>query len=125
MKQLLYNNDIKNYMSSDLINKYIYYKEERRDSYLYFILNVKNIDFNEITNNIIYYTNKCYLLNVPKDLTQKAFVYDNYTKVNISNNFDLYEMSFAEFVNTFRIFINNDGKLVSELPSKLIQDEIY
>ena len=125
MKQLLYNNDIKKYMSSDLINKYIYYKEERRDSYLYFILNVKNIDFNEITNNIIYYTNKCYLLNVPKDLTQKAFVYDNYTKVNISNNFDLYEMSFTEFVNTFRIFINNDGKLVSELPVKLIQDEIY
>ena len=125
MKQIFYNKDIKNYISKDIIGKYIYYKEERQDSYLYYICYVKDIDFNDATNNIIYYTNKCYLLFVPKNKDLKAFVYDNYDKINISVKFDLYELTFTEFVNTFRTFIDNDGKQVSELPSKIIQDEIY
>ena len=124
MKQILYNKETNNYLSEDLIGKYIYYKEERDNSYLYYILKPKSIDYNEITNDIIYYVDKCYLLYVPKDKNLKAYVYDNYEKVNILTKFDLYEMTFAEFVNTFRAFVNNNGKLVSELPAKLIQDNI-
>lgn len=121
MKQII--KDLNEYTSNNIINKYLYYKEERQDSYLYFILIVKSIDYDE--TNITYYTDKCYLLYVPKNLSNKCFVYDNYTKVNISTKIDLYEMTFAEFVNTFREFIKYDGKLASELPSKIIQDSNY
>lgn len=123
MNQILNNKYHNNYISDNIIGKYIYYKEERKDAFLYFILVVKSIDHDE--TNIIYYTDKCYLLYVPKNKDLKAYVYDNYQKVNISTKFDLYEMTFTEYVNTFREFIKCDGKLVTELPSKIIQDSTY
>lgn len=125
MKQILYNKNLNNYISDTIIGKYIYYKEERKDSYLYFILIVNSIDFDNSTNIITYNTDKCYLLYVPKDRERKAYVYDNYKKVNVLTKFDLYEMNFSEFVNTFREFIRCDGKSVSELPDKIIQDMVY
>ena len=123
MKQII--KDIHNYTSNDLIDKYLYYKEERNDSNLYYIIKINSIDFDQNSQDITYLVDKCYLLYVPKNDELKAFVYDNYTKVDISKDSDLYEMSFTEFVNTFRVFVNNNGKLVSELPSKLIQDQTY
>ena len=59
---------------------------------------------------------------IPKNENCKAFVYDNPQKIIIKPIDILYEMSFSEYVNTFREFVKNEGKLVKELPSKIIQD---
>lgn len=126
MKQILNDKNTNNYASQDIIGKYIYFKEERKDSNLYYILTVKSIEVDPINSeDITYFTNKCYLLFVSKNKECRTHIYDNYDKVNISPKFDLYEMSFSEYVNTFREFIKNDGKFPEELPSKIIQDEIY
>ena len=126
MKQILNDKNVNNYSSKDIIGKYIYFKEERKDSILYYILTVKSIENDpENSDEIIYFTNKCYLLFVPKNKECKTHIYDNYDKIKILSKFDLYEMSFREYVNTFREFIKNDGKYPEELPSKIIQDEIY
>ena len=122
MQQILNNNKQNNYISKNLINKYIYVKLEKSDSNLYYIFSIKSIDSEIDYPNIVYYTNKCYLMYVPKNNECRAFVYDNYDKVSISMNDELYELSFSEFVNTFRTFIQNHGKYPNELPSKLIQN---
>lgn len=123
MKQIINDKNHTNYISNNLIGKYIYYKEERDNEYLYFIFTIESIKPNESNKLIIYNTNKCYLLYVPKNITSKCFIYDNYNQINILANNDLYEMTFSEFVNTFREFIKIDGKVVSDLPTKIIQDE--
>ena len=125
MQQILNSNKQNNYISKSLINKYIYYKDERTDSYLYYIFSIKTIDPEFDYPNITYFTNKCYLLYVPKNKDCQVFVYDNYDRVNVSPNKDLYELTFSEFVNTFRIFIENHGKKANDLPDKIIQDIVY
>lgn len=121
MQKILNNSNQNNYISKSLIGKYLYFKDERSDSYLYYIFTINNIELQE-DESIIYKTNKCYMLYVPKNKELKAYVYDNYDKVTITLKHELYEMTFTEFVNTFRTFVNNDGKSVVELPTKLIQD---
>lgn len=126
MKQILNDKNTNNYASQDIIGKYIYFKDERPDSNLYYILTVKSIEVDsDNSDEIIYLTHKCYLLFVPKNKECKIHLYDNYDKVKISSKFDLYEMTLSEYVNTFREFIKNDGKFPEELPSKIIQDTIY
>ncbi len=122
MTQILSNSKNNTYISPELIDKYIYYSTENQDSYLYYIFTIKSIDPESNIYKVTYHTNKCYLFMVPKLKSSKAFIYDNYNTVTIKSNEILYEMSFSEYVNIFRTFVQNDGKLVSELPSKIIQD---
>ena len=60
---------------------------------------------------------------IPEDKNRKAFLYDNYKEITVNGLVDiLYEMTFSEYVNTFREFFKNDEKYVYEIPSKIIQD---
>lgn len=117
-------NNIKNniYASSEMIDKYIYFKRDNKDAFLYYIFSIKSINVEDDKPNIIYDTKKCYLLFVPKDENRQVFLYDNYKSISISNNDELFELTFTEFVNTFRVFVKNDMKLTKELPTKIIQD---
>jgi hypothetical protein len=71
-----------------------------------------------------YETSRCYYFMVPKNNNCKCFLYDNILKVKVPSKAILYKLSFEEFVNTFRVFIQNDKKYPNELPDKLIQDYI-
>jgi len=121
MKKLIYNKHQNEYISNELINKYMYYKYEKSDSYCYYIFSIKDID-NIQSDGITYNTNKCYLMYVPKNPNNNAFLYDTNNKVNVLFKNELYEISFSEFVNTFMVFFKYDSKPVHELPDKLIQD---
>jgi len=122
MNPILNNSKNNIYTSKEILNKHIYYKTENNNSFLYYIFTIKSIDLEINSPKITYYTDKCYVFMVPKNNESTAFIYDNYDQVTIKPSDVLYEMSFSEYVNTFREFIKNDGKKVYELPSKIIQD---
>lgn len=100
-------------------DKYLYYKVSKKDTNVYYIFKCKNI----ISNNpLIYSCSKCFVFSVPIENNRKCFVYDNYKIIKLPPKVDLYKLSFTEFVDTFRVFVKNDGKYPNDLPSKIIQD---
>lgn len=126
MQKIFNNIEQNNYTSPNLIGKHIYFKDSQKDSDLYYIFEIKSIDSTSNIPYIIYKVDRCYMMFVPKNKDCKAFLYDTTTEIKISpSKHELYEMSFAEYVNTFRSFVKNTGKLVKDLPTKLIEDEIY
>ena len=111
------------YVSEELIGKHIYFSKKYADSYVHYIFSIKSIDNSEGIANIKYKCEKVYMFMIPEDRNRKAFLYDNYKEVVVNGLVDiLYEMSFSEYVNTFREFVKNDGKFVYEIPDKVIQD---
>lgn len=105
------------------INKHIYTKISNEENDLYYIFTPRMIE--EIYKNEYKFTCKnCYILMVPKKDDCRTYMYDDTNTViaNIYTN-DIYELTFSEFVNTFRTFLDSDGKFPNEIPSKLIQDE--
>ena len=123
MIKLLNSKNHSTYTSKELIGKYIYVCKSNTDNKLLYICKINNIEYDGNITDIKYICDKVYVFMIPNDTNRKAFLYDNYTCVSIDGfNDELYELTFSEFVNTFREFITNDGKLVSELPDKIIQD---
>ena len=111
------------YASDVMVGKYIYYKSKSSDANLYYIFNIESvIPINE--TEIKYKLKRCFLMYVPVDENRTSFLYDNYKDITIYASSELYELTFAEYVNTFRVFLQNDGKVVKELPDKLIQDTV-
>ena len=111
------------YASDVMVGKYIYYKSKSSDANLYYIFNIESvIPINE--TEIKYKLKRCFLMYVPVDENRTSFLYDNYKDITIYVSSELYELTFTEYVNTFRVFLQNDGKVVKELPDKLIQDTV-
>lgn len=110
-------------MSEEILGKYIYFSKKYLDSQVHYIFNIKSMDISNGISKIIYKCDKAYMFMIPEDKNRKAFLYDNYKEVTVNGLVDvLYEMTFSEYVNTFREFVKNDGKLVCEIPNKIIQD---
>jgi hypothetical protein len=101
-------------------NKYLYYTTTTKDATLYYIFKCETIMSN---SPVKYGCSRCYCFLVPKDNSCKCFLYDNYKHITLPPNTNLYEVTFGEYVDTFRVFVENDGKYPSELPSKIIQDK--
>lgn len=105
---------------SSVINKYLYYTTTGKESNLYYIFKCEDI----ISNSPVKYKcSRCYCFMVPKNDACKCFLYDDYKTITLPASCSLYEITFGEYVDTFRVFVDNDGKLPNELPSKIIQDK--
>jgi hypothetical protein len=88
--------------------------------------NERKSDIIDNENVVTYKTKKCYIFSIPIQQNQKCYLYENYNEIDLDIHKDiLYEMSFEEFVNTFRTFIKYDGFIANDIPSKIIQDNIY
>lgn len=116
MKKLNY--DI--YGNQGIKNKYIYVKRSDSENDMYYIFKVISVLHNEYP--VKYSISNCYMMLVPKDVNRKAYVYDRYDEFEIKYTDELYEMSYEEWLNTFRVFVKNEGEYVKNLPYKLIQD---
>ncbi len=112
------------YDNSEIIGKYLYCKQKTKDAYLYNIFVVDNILKDKYTNQITYQVNRYYMLFVPYIEPRKVFIYDTYKTIELKNCDIIYEMSNSEYINTFRCFLKYEGKLNTELPDKIIQDNI-
>ena len=120
MKQLYNTIKTNEYAKSFMIGKYIYMKRSNKEMDIYYIFNIKNI-IEE--NPVMYETDKCFYFCIPFNRQCKGFCYDSKTNIELTNKDVLYELSYDEWLNTFRSFVENDGKLVSDLPAKIIKDE--
>jgi len=111
------------YKSKEILNdKYLYLKKTNNNYDYHYIFNISNIIEND--NYIKYKTKKCYIFAIPFDNNSKCYLYEKNNEIEINQLKDvLYEMTFNEFVNTFRTFIKYDGMLKHEIPVKIIQDE--
>ena len=103
-----------------MIGKYIYMKHTNKEMDIYHIYSIKSVINGK---NIQYETNKHFYFCIPFNRQCKGFCYDSKTNIELTNKDILYELSYDEWLNTFRSFVENDGKLVSDLPAKIIKDE--
>lgn len=108
------------YSGEGMVNKYIYLRRENKQYIMYYIFKIGEIT--SITPTI-YKTTKCFMLSVPKTKGCKAFVYKDINSVEVKPQEELYEMTQSEWLDTFRVFVANEGQYVENLPSKLIQDK--
>lgn len=112
------------YKSNDLLNKHYYINVKTDEFNCYYIFVIKNIKYDNISYNIIYECERCFCLAVPIIKTGRhAYLYDKYNSIKINYTYDkLYELSYDEYLNTFKMFIKCDGMYADELPNKIIQD---
>lgn len=122
MNKIFNNPKINIYGSSAMINKYIYMKRITTDMTLYHIYKIDKV-INEDTYNIIYESERSFVFKVPKDKNQCAYTYDDIKQIHINAYDELYELSKNEWLNTFRVFVENDGIKAKSLPDKIIQSE--
>ena len=121
MRKLERTKSVDQYIKEEFVkDNYLYYKNHTKDNDVYYIFKCKNI----ISNNpLVYGCSRCFVFSVPVENNRKCFVYDNYKKIELPTTADLYKLSFTEFVDTFRVFVQNDGKYPNDLPIKIIQDK--
>ena len=120
MKQLYNTIKTNEYAKSFMIGKYIYMKRSNKEMDIYYIFNIKNI-IEE--NPVIYKTNKCFYFCVPFNKERKCFCYDDKVNLELKYSDILYELSYEEWIDTFRSFVDNEGKYAHELPDKIIKDK--
>ena len=109
--------------TEDMIGKHIYMKRynAQDQTTIFYIYKINEIVSEYPTR---YKTQNCYRLVVPDNRDMKAFVYDDVNDIQLSYTNDiLYEMTHDEWLATFRTFVYCDGCQVSQLPTKIIQDE--
>lgn len=100
-------------------DNYLYYKNRIKDNDVYYIFKCENI----ISNSpLVYGCSRCFAFSVPVENNRKCFLYDNYKRIELPPRVDLYKLSFTEFVDTFKVFVQNEGKYPNDLPDKIIQD---
>lgn len=92
------------YGFSSMINKYIFMERHDTHNDIYFIYQIKEILNEKIP--IKYKCNRLYILNIPKDKNKKAYVYDNLTELELTNNDTLFQLSFDEYLKYFKLFID-------------------
>lgn len=106
---------------NDIVDKFLYFKTENKEYVMYYILRINSIEkVTDLETKCL--TRQCHYLSVPKDDKIKCYLYNHINYIEISNDTDLYEMNIDEYLNTFKTFVNCEGKYPSELPTKLIQD---
>ena len=95
------------YGGVSMLDKYIYMKREDVENKMYFIYHIKSIlkDSFPITYECI----KAYILIVPKDKNKTLSVIDNVTKIELTNNDMLHNISVDEFLRIFKIFVECQG----------------
>lgn len=95
------------YGGVSMLDKYIYMKREDVENKMYFIYHIKSIlkDSFPITYECI----KSYILIVPKDKNKTLSVIDNVTKIELTNNDMLHNISVDEFLGIFKIFVECQG----------------
>ena len=96
---------------------YIYTKKKKDNMHIYFIGIVKSIKDNNVTLSVSHH------MTSPENDEMKAFLYDELDET-ITYDSEMYVMNATEWTTTYINFIKNDGRLVKELPKKLIMDTI-
>ena len=95
------------YGGASMLNKYIYMKREDAENKMYFIYQIKSI-LNELFP-IIYECNKLYILIAPKNKNNENTVKDNLTKLELTNNDTLYQITKNEYIDIFKVFVECEG----------------
>lgn len=116
MKKL--DNDI--YGDQNINGKYIYLKRSDAENDMYYIFKIISIINAEYP--VKYGIHGCYMMLVPQNNERKAYVYDRYNELELKYTDELYELTYDEWLNTFRTFVKYEGEYVKNLPTKLIQD---
>ena len=125
MNKILSNEKSNIYKSSEILNgKYLYVKKSNIDYDYHCIFTINDILLNT-NHTITYKTKKCYIFAIPFNKDSKCYLYENNKEITINQSKDiLFEMTFEEFVNTFREFVKYDGYNANSIPTKIIQDII-
>ena len=92
------------YGMPSLIDKYVFMELHDINNDIYFIFQIK-----EILNATLpykYSCNRLYVLNIPKNKKEKAYLYDNLTEIELLYNDTLFQISFTEYLNYFKSFID-------------------
>jgi hypothetical protein len=92
------------YGLSSMINKYVFMERHDINNNTYFIFQIKTILNDKFP--IKYQCNRLYVLNIPKDKNKKAYVYDNLTELELTNNDTLFQLTFDEYLKYFKAFID-------------------
>lgn len=102
--------------NESLINQYVYMHQTNSEMSIHRIFKVvKYIDDNDyIVENHYYFT-------IPFNKSCKCFCYNGENKIEFND--DMYIMDNDEYVNTFRMFKENDSKVANSIPLKIIQDK--
>ena len=95
------------YGGVSMLNKYIYMKREDPENKLYFIYYIKSILKDSFP--VTYECAKSYILIVPKNKNKTLSVIDNVTKIELTNNDMLHNISVDEFLGIFKVFVECQG----------------
>lgn len=107
------------YGGASMLNKYIYMKREDTENKMYFIYKINSIINDKFP--IIYECNKLYVLIAPKNKSKENSVKDNLTKLELTNNDILYQISIDEYLKMFKMFVEYEGtkmKIVDDMFEK-------
>ena len=123
-------NDVLAYKDTSLISNYIYFNRKFvNDEYnVYYIYKLNDICVSDgmkdwQVNHIPSIAYK-FVVAVNNVNERKAYLYYESDPILVDMYKDeLYIMDYDEFINTYRVFYENDGKLITALPNKLIQDK--
>ena len=122
MQHIPHNIKENNYRSENYINKFGYIKKTTKDMYIYQIFKI--VGLNELDDHA-FNVEKYFYFCVPIEKNIKCFCYTGSAVLKYNYKDELYILDDDEYLDTFREFIKNDGKLNTNLPSKLIQDKVY
>jgi len=107
------------YANKNMEGKYVYMKRSNKEMDIHYIFNIKNVIS---VDPVEYEVERQYYFCIPFDKDRKCFYYDSKQNVKLDYNDVLYELSYDEWIDTFRSFITNENKSVNEIPSKIIKD---
>lgn len=123
-------NDVLAYKDTSLISNYIYFNRKfvNNEYNVYYIYKLNDISVSDgmkdwEVNHIPSITYK-FVVPVNNINERRAYLYcESYPILVDMYKDELYIMDYDEFINTYRTFYKNDGKLITSLPNKLIQDK--
>jgi hypothetical protein len=115
MKKIEYNIKVDNYSHPEMMYKTIYMKRETDNVDYHIIFTINNIIK---SHPAVYETNKQYILEIPKNGICKT--YDNKNNVELKYNDILYDIDRFEYIDLFRIFVENDGVKPNEIKKGLL-----
>ena len=121
MQHIKRNNKLNNYYDEKFIGQYIYVKKTNSRMNIHHIFKVTNL---KCSSPVIYSVEKHYYFTIPNFKDGKCFCYDGTDVFEFDYYDELNIMDHEEYLDTFREFIKNDGKSITEIPSKIIQDKI-
>lgn len=106
------------YASESMKNKYIYMKRSNKEMDIHYIFSIENVI---LSNPAEFKTTRQYYFCIPFMKERHCYCYESNDNIVLNYNDILYELSYDEWLDTFRSFVENEGKLVCELPDKVIK----